>query len=72
MAKMIKAVARPPYAPPADVVNVNDTTSTLRYEDVYYEHSVGAVQEVHRQGSQTFLVSGTVRCACGWKCGVRT
>ncbi|WP_420460465.1 TIM-barrel domain-containing protein [Neolewinella sp.] len=58
MAKMIKAVARPPYAPPADVVNVDDTTSTLRYEDVYYEHSVGAVQKVHRQGSQTFLVNG--------------
>ena len=59
MAKMIKAVVRPPYAPPAEVVNVTETTSTLRYEDVYYEHSVGTVKEVEQTGAQSFAINGS-------------
>ena len=63
MAKMIKAVARPPYAPPVGAVNETDTTSTLRYDDVYYEHSVGKVTEVEQTGAQSFSITseGEVR-----------
>ena len=57
MAKM-KQRAQLPYETAANVIYEGDTVNTLRYDDVYYEHHVGAVTSIEREGSQSFIVHG--------------
>ncbi|PPK86656.1 alpha-glucosidase [Neolewinella xylanilytica] len=57
MAK-IQKTARLPYHTAPGTINEKDTVSTLRYDDVYYDHYVGRVSAIRQQSSQTYLVEG--------------
>jgi alpha-glucosidase len=58
----LKKESRRPYDPPAGTVHEEDTLSSQRYEDVYYEHGVGNLRELVREGTQefTFRQGGSV------------
>ena len=58
MAK-VKQTARLPYETKPGTIHAADTVSTLRYEDVYYEHFVGNLKEVRQAGRQIFLFTGS-------------
>lgn len=58
MAK-VKQERRLPYAPAPEVIFEGDTVSTQRYDDVYYEHEVGKISKVEREGTQSFVVHGS-------------
>jgi len=57
MTKM-KQQVRLPYEPPTNVVFEGDTLNTLRYDDVYYNHHVGAISAIDRIAAQSFVVRG--------------
>ena len=57
MAKL-KRTPRLPYDPQPSTVFEGDTLSTLRYDDVYYNHSVGAIRDVEREGNHRFRFVG--------------
>ena len=58
MAK-VKQERRLPYAPAPEVIFEGDTVNTQRYDDVYYEHEVGKISRVEREGTQSFVVHGS-------------
>ncbi|NJB85507.1 alpha-glucosidase [Lewinella marina] len=62
MAK-IKQKARLPYETEPGTIHSEKTLNTLRYEDVFYTHSVGRVLEVDRQSNHRirFTTQGDVR-----------
>ncbi|MEM9836314.1 MAG: TIM-barrel domain-containing protein [Bacteroidota bacterium] len=47
-----------PYDPPAHMRNDLDVNNTTRYDDVYYALTLGTVQSVEAEGSQSFLIQG--------------
>ncbi|MGB3800329.1 MAG: glycoside hydrolase family 31 protein [Lewinella sp.] len=57
MAK-IQKTARLPYETAPDTINEKDTVSTLRYDDVYYDHAVGQLLSLEEASAQTFLLRG--------------
>ena len=57
MAKLQKT-PRLPYETAPDTINEKDTVSTLRYDDVFYDHFVGKVEALERPDPRTFLLIG--------------
>ena len=57
MAK-VKQTARLPYETKPGTIHEAETVSTLRYDDVYYEHFVGSLSELQEAERQTFLLTG--------------
>ncbi len=57
MSKLPKTV-RLPYETAPNIVNEKETVSTLRYDDVYYEHYVGRLLEIEEPSPGTFLLRG--------------
>ncbi|WP_116124248.1 TIM-barrel domain-containing protein [Lewinella sp. IMCC34183] len=62
MVNVKQGTPRLPYQPAPGTVFEGDTLSTLRYEDVYYNHSVGRISEVRRIDEHrfAFVSEGTV------------
>ncbi len=61
MAKTKKKIRKEAFAPDPHLTHEKDALGTNRYEDVYYEHELGAVTEVLQESGQKFLVRGTGR-----------
>ncbi len=59
MAKKKKKIIREAFAPDPHLTSEKKALGTDRYEDVYYEHTLGEVTEVAEVSGQIFLVKGT-------------
>ncbi|WP_116105697.1 TIM-barrel domain-containing protein [Lewinella sp. IMCC34191] len=55
MAK-IQKTARRPFETTPDTINEKDTVSTLRYDDVFYDHHVGKLLSLESPSPQTYLL----------------